>query len=94
MTNQKEENKNKDNINEETKVVLDTQRLHLENTTPNILNTTTKRINENVNEYQRTNTEIADKSIDTGNKYQQDTINPIQSIFNNYIELQKNIANT
>ena len=37
---------------------------------------------------------ILDKSIDTSNKYQQETINSIQSITNNTIELQKNFANT
>ena len=34
------------------------------------------------------------KSIDTSNKYHQETINTIQSITNNTIELQKNFANT
>ena len=38
--------------------------------------------------------ESIDKSIDTSNKYQQETINTIQSITNNTIELQKNILNT
>ena len=42
----------------------------------------------------QTNKAILDKSIDTSNKYQQETIDTIQSITNNTIELQKNFANT
>ena len=34
------------------------------------------------------------KGTDTASKYQQQTINAIQSITNNYIELQKNFLNT
>ena len=37
---------------------------------------------------------MLDKSIDTSNKYQQETIDTIQLITNNTIELQKNFANT
>ena len=48
----------------------------------------------NFNEYQKTNNEIIEKGIDTTNKYRQGTINTIQSISNNAIELQKNILNT
>ena len=33
-----------------------------------------------------------EKGIDTSNKYHQETFNTIQSISNNSIELQKNIA--
>ena len=39
----------------------------------------------------RSNKEILDKSIDTSNKYQQETIKAIQTIANNYVELQNNI---
>jgi hypothetical protein len=63
------------------------------NTTSNLSNTT-NRINDNFNVYQKTNNEILEKGIDTTNKYQQETINTIQSISNNSIELQKNILNT
>ena len=34
------------------------------------------------------------KNIDTSNKYQQETINTIQAISNNYVKLQNNILNT
>jgi len=47
-------------------------------------------VNDNFNVYQKTNNEIIEKGIDTTNKYQQQTINTIQSISNNNpIELQK-----
>jgi hypothetical protein len=46
-------------------------------------------VNDNFNVYQKTNNEIIEKGIDTTNKYQQETINTIQSISNNPIELQK-----
>jgi hypothetical protein len=47
-------------------------------------------VNDNFNVYQKTNNEIIEKGIDTTNKYQQETINTIQSISNNNpIELQK-----
>jgi hypothetical protein len=54
--------------------------------TSNISNTT-NRVNDNFNVYQKTNNEIIEKGIDTTNKYQQETINTIQSISNNSIEL-------
>jgi hypothetical protein len=55
---------------------------------------TTNKVTNSVNEYQQTNREILEKSIDTSNKYQQETNNTIQLITNNTIELQKNFANT
>jgi hypothetical protein len=55
---------------------------------------TTNNINNNSNEYQNTNRAIFDKNIDTANRYQQQTVDTVQSILNNYVELQKNIANT
>jgi sugar-specific transcriptional regulator TrmB len=90
MVNVKEENKKQsNNIKEETNKFLDNQRQQLENTTSTISEST-----NNINEYQRSNKEILDKSIDTSNKYQQENINTIQTISNNYIELQNNILNT
>ena len=93
MVNAKEENKNKQSeiIKEETKnFVNQQQRQQLENTTNNI-SESIKKINDNINEYQQANKAILEKSIDTSNKYQQETINTIQSVFNNYVELQKNV---
>jgi hypothetical protein len=72
---------------------LDHQRQQIANTTSNISDTTNK-ITNSVNEYQQTNRAILDKSIDVSNKYQQESINTIQSITNNTIELQKNFDNT
>ena len=104
MVNPKEdqESKNKqikNNVKEEittttttTKEFLDNQRQQLENTTSTI-SETTNRVNDNISQYQETNREILDKNIDTANRYQQETTNTIQSISNNYIELQKNIGN-
>ncbi len=63
------------------------------NVSSNIADTTNK-VTNSVNEYQQTNKAILDKTIDTLNKYQHETINSIQSIPNNTIELQKNFANT
>ena len=94
MTNLENENKKQSkNTKEETGKFLDQQRQQIENTTSNLSDTTNK-VNNSVNEYQQTNRAILDKSIDTSNKYHQETINTIQSITNNTIELQKNFANT
>jgi hypothetical protein len=96
MVNVKEENKNKqsNNIKEETNKFLDNQRQQLENTTTSTISETTNKFNNNINEYQKTNKAILEKSIDTSNKYQQESINTIQSISDNYIELQNNIRDT
>jgi hypothetical protein len=96
MVNVKEENKNKqsNNIKEETNKFLDNQRQQLENTTTSTISETTNKFNNNINEYQETNKAILEKSIDTSNKYQQESINTIQSISDNYIELQNNIRDT
>jgi ribosomal protein L9 len=94
MTNLQNENKKVNNdLKEGTKKFLDQQRQQIENTTSN-LSDTTNQVTNNVNEYQLTNKAILDKSIDTSNKYQQESINTIQSIYNNYVELQKDFANT
>ena len=94
MTNLEIENKKQsNNTKEETGKFLDQQRHQIANTTSNISDTTNK-VTNSVNEYQQTNKAILDKSIDTSNKYQQETIDTIQSITNNTIELQKNFANT
>ena len=39
------------------------------------------------------NNEILKKSIDGSNKYQQQTINSVQTMLSNYMELQNNIFN-
>jgi hypothetical protein len=95
MVNVKEENKKQSNniTNEGTNEYSDNQRQQLENTVSNISNIT-NRSNENINDYQQTNKAIFEKSIDTANRYGQETINTVQSVLNNYVELQKNIANT
>ena len=94
MTNLKDENKRQsNNIKEDAKEFLDNQRQQLENTTSTI-SETTDQVTDNINEYQRSNNEILDKSIDISNKYQQQVINTIKTISNNYIELQNNILNT
>ena len=99
MVNIKEdENKNlqsnKIKEEEQTNTFLDNQRQQLENTTSNTISESiTNKINDNINEYQTANKAILDKSIDTTNRYQQESINTIQSISNNYIELQNNILN-
>ncbi len=89
MTKLENENKRvNNNIKEGTEKFLDQQRQQIANTTSNISDTTNK-VTDTVNEYQQTNKAILDKSIDTSNKYQQETIDTIQSISNNSIELQK-----
>ena len=94
MTKLENENKRvNNNIKEGTEKFLDQQRQQISNITSNISDTTNK-VTNSVNEYQQTNKAILDKSIDTSNKYQQETINTIQSITNNTIELQKNFANS
>src|SRR5215211_1205748 len=94
MTNLESENKKQsNNTKEETGKFLDQQRQQIENTVSNISDTSNK-VTNSVNDYQQTNRAILDKSIDTSNTYQQETIKTIQSISNNTIELQKNFANT
>ena len=94
MVNLKDENKRQsDTIKEGTEKFLDQQKQQMANTTSNISDTT-NRVNEDINEYQKANNEILEKSTDTAGKYQQQTINAIQSILNNSIELQKNILDT
>ena len=93
MTNLENEiKKQSNNTKEETSKFLDQQRQQIANTTSNISDTTDK-VTNSVNESQQTNRAILDKSIDTSNKYQQESITTIQSITNNTIELQKNFAN-
>ena len=94
MTNLKDENKRQNNnIKEGTEKFADKQKQHIDNTISNISETTNK-FNDNINEYQRSNNQILDKSIDFSNKYQQQTSNAIQTISNNYVELQNNVLNT
>ncbi len=94
MSNLKDENKRQsNNIKEGTEKFVDQQKQQIDNTISNI-SETTNRFDHNINEYQRSNNEILDKSIDISNKYQQETINTMQSISNNYVELQNNIFNT
>ena len=89
MVNVKEENKRQsNNIKEWKNRFLDNQRQQLENTTSTFSETTNK-INNNINQYQETNRAILDKNIDRANRHQQETINTIQSISNNYVELQR-----
>ena len=77
------------NVKEKTNEFLDNQRQQLENTTSTI-SETTNNINENINEYQRTNNKIFEKSFELSDKYQQQIINTIKAISNNYVEAQKN----
>lgn len=90
MVNLREENKvQSNNIKEETTEYLDNQRQELSNTTSTI-SKTTNIINNNINEYQIINREILEKSIDLADKYQQQIINTIKAISNNFVEAQKN----
>ena|SRR5215208_2344586 len=89
MTNLENENKKQSNsLKEETGKFLDQQRQQIENTTSNISDITNK-VTNSVNEYQQTNRAILDKSIDASNKYHQESINTVQSIIDNTIELQR-----
>jgi len=90
MVNVNEENKiQSNNIKKETKEFLDNQRQQLANTTSTI-SETTNNTNENINGYQRTNQAVLEKSIELADKYQQQIINTIKAISNNYVEAQKN----
>ena len=73
------------NLKEETKEFLDNQRQQLANTTSTISEST-----NSINEYQRINRAILEKSIELADKYQQQIINTIKAISNNYVEAQKN----
>ena len=94
MVNLKEETKKQINdIKEENKDFLESQNRELENITSNISETTTK-INENIDQYQRTNQAIIENSIATSNEYRQETSESIKSISNNFNELKNDIFNT
>ena len=91
MVNLKEETKKQINdIKEENKDFLESQNRELENITSNISETTTK-INENIDQYQRTNQAIIENSIATSNEYRQETSESIKSISNNFNELKNDI---
>jgi len=91
MANLKDENKKQsDTIKEDTENFLDNQSQLLEDSTLNIPDLT-NRMTNTINEYRKTNKDRLEKSIDKANKYQQQNINTIQSISNNYVELRKNI---
>ena len=63
MSNLKDENKKQSNtIKEETEHFLNQQKQQMANTTSNISNIT-NRVNDNFNEYQKTNNEIMDKVL-------------------------------
>jgi uncharacterized protein YlaN (UPF0358 family) len=96
MSNRTTENNTKQikNLKKETERIVDHQKQQLENTTTSTISNTANKDNNSFNEYQKINHEIIEKSIDTTNRYQQKTINTIQSISNNYIELQNNIRDT
>jgi hypothetical protein len=81
MTNQKVD---------KTKEFLDNQRDQLKNTTSAISESTTNKVNDNINEYQQINKEIIQKNIDLANKYQQQITNTLKTIGDNYSEAQKN----
>jgi ATP-dependent Clp protease ATP-binding subunit ClpA len=85
MTNLKENKKQNNTIEERTEKFLDQQNQQLKNITNNF--------DKNVNEYEITTNEITNKDIDVAHKYQQETSNTIQSVSNNYVELQNNIVN-
>ncbi len=92
MTNLKDENKNQSDFIKEGKVnFIDNQRQLIENIMSNIVDTTNS-ITNTINEYQKKNNYSLEKSIDLANKYQQQNINTIQSISDNYVELQKNFV--
>ena len=94
MTNPEDQNKKQNNtIKDEAEKSLNQQNNQLDNTAFNG-SETTNRLNENINKYQQTNTEIIEKNIDTTSKYQQDTFNTVQSITTNFVELQKNLLDT
>ncbi|HJT84069.1 MAG TPA: hypothetical protein VJ697_06265, partial [Nitrososphaeraceae archaeon] len=78
-------------VKEKTNKYLDNQTQQIKNKTSTISETTNK-INNNINQNQDINKAYLDKNINTAaNNFQQVTTNTSQSIFNNYIELQKNI---
>jgi len=81
-------------VKEKTNKFLDNQTQQIKNKTSTISETTNK-INDNINQNQDTHKIYLEKNINTAaNIFQQETTNKSQSIFNNYIELQNNVANT
>jgi len=104
MSNQKIESDNEQikNIKEETNRIVQQQQQQqqiAENTTTtttatsNISNTTNAG-SSNINENQKINKEILEKSTDIINRYQQLTIKTIKATADNYNQLQNNILNT
>ncbi|HJT83798.1 MAG TPA: hypothetical protein VJ697_04900 [Nitrososphaeraceae archaeon] len=80
-------------VKEKSNKFLDNQTQQIKNKTFTISETTNK-INDNINQNQDTHKAYLEKNISTANNFQQEATNTSQSIFNNYIELQKNVVNT
>ena len=78
---------------ETTDKYLEQQRQQYKDTASNISQTTDK-INQNVNKFQEDNKRIFEKNADIFRNSQEQINRTIQSISNNYVELQKNILNT
>ena len=90
---------NENNIENKTKNVgetqkqLDQQKQQINDFKESISDAKNK-FNENISENQQRTKEFIEKNVDATNKYQQDTINTVQTITNNFVELQKNLLDT
>jgi len=92
IKNRKEEEPNKiveQHQQHQKQQIEDTEKFTISDTTSNNQN----EIN-NINEYQTPNKANPDTGIETTNKYQQQTVNSIQSFSDNSINLQQNIFTT
>jgi hypothetical protein len=63
-------------------------------TTTATISNTTNEVTSGINENQKINKAILDKSIDITNRYQQQITKAIKAITDNYNQLQNNIQNT
>ncbi len=77
----------------ETQKFLDQQKQQIDSLTDSISDAKNK-FNENISENQQRTKEFVEKNADATNKYQQETINTVQTITNNFVELQKNLLDT
>jgi|SRR5687768_5725863 len=96
IKNEKEETNNKNPSQQQQQKEQQAQQIAEHNiaTTTTTISNTTNEVTSGINENQKINKAILDKSIDITNRYQQQIIKTIKVSTDNYNQLQNNILNT
>jgi hypothetical protein len=96
IKNEREETNNKNPSQQQQQKEQQAQQIAEHNiaTTTTTISNTTNEVTSGINENQKINKAILDKSIDITNRYQQQIIKAIKATTDNYSQLQKNILNT